>query len=285
MKNLTKIDYLGRIMLAHGRSLSTVNQYKSCLKNLSLFVDKDFSKVTQLEIQSFLIHRVVELNKSFSDENQHINSIKNFWLYILNKEVKPSFIKRPKQVKFIPNVLDNEQIERVIFNTENLKHRCILFTMYHNALRISELQKLTLMDARTRCSEPHLVIREAKGNESRVVYMEERCVNFIREYFREYKPKVFLFDGANYNMYSKTSINNILQKALKREHINLHIRVHDIRHSAATNALLNGSDIYHVSRWLGHKNLATTEKYYAHLRPDQIMIKRVPESRFLRKVL
>ena len=274
MKNLKNIDYLGQILEAQGKANNTIDQYKSCLKNLSKYLDKDFSKVTQLEIQQFVIHRVVKLGKSYSDENQHINAIKTYWINILHKEINPTYIKRPNQDKFIPNILTEEEIERVIFNTKNIKHRALLYTIYHNALRVSEVQNLTLMDVRSKCDNPYLIIREAKANSSRMCYMYQRCINLIREYYTQVKPKCFLFEGRNGNKYSKSSINNVLQDALIREGITVRIRVHDIRHAAATHALLNGSDIYHVSRWLGHKNLATTEKYYAHLRPDQIVIKR-----------
>lgn len=274
MKNLKAIEELGQIMEAGNYAFSTIKQYRHCLCNFSVHVDKDFSKVSQQEIQDFLVHRVVNEKRSFTDENQHINAIKLFWDKMMGKEIKPRFIARPKAQNFIPNILSEDQIEALIFRTQNIKHRAILFTIYHNALRISELLNIRLMNVRTKCDEPHIIIREAKNHHSRIVYMEERCLNLIRLHYNVEKPTGHLFEGMNGGGYSRASVHRILKAALAREGITVPFRLHDLRHCAATHALQNGSDIYHVSKWLGHKSVSTTEKYYAHLRPDQIKITR-----------
>ena len=97
-----------------------------------------------------------------------------------------------------------------------------------------------------------------------------------------YRPKRYLFEGAAGEKYTETSVRNILNSALMREKLE-HIRVHDLRHAFATHCLANGTDIYHLSKYLGHKSVKTTENVYSHLRPDQIVIKRPGSFHFCQK--
>lgn len=147
-----------------------------------------------------------------------------------------------------------------------------------NGLRKGELINLKLSDVRTKEEDPHIIIREAKYDSSRVIYLSDECLYMIREYYRKFKPCIYLFEGSEVGKpISETTISNILKRALKNQQVTQRFRVHDLRHNFATHCLQNGTDIYHLSKILGHKSVQTTEKYYAHLLPNQVKINR-PKS-------
>ncbi len=271
MRNTEKMQKLVQYMHAKRMSEQTMKTYTSILNHFFKIVQKDSARISANDVQNYVLNIPEKYSDSF--RNQVVNAIKLYFRIIENREFKPSYVPRPNKQQYIPNVLSSEQAEAVIFNTKNLKHRAILFTIYDNGLRISELLNLKIMDVRTKCHTPHLMIRNAKHHSSRTIPLSSRCLELIREYYKQYKPDDYLFPGEN-GKYSTTSIRNVLQKALDREGIKMRIRVHDLRHSFATNCLVNETNIHHLSQALGHRSVKTTEKVYSHLNIDQVKLNR-----------
>jgi integrase/recombinase XerD len=276
MRNTEKLNRFVQWMRARNMALSTIDNYKHHLEIFFNWSNEDSCRISEQTIQNYILQ--IPAKFSFSYKNQAINAIKLYFKIAERKVFSEVILPRPKGEQFIPNILTESEAERVIFNTRNLKHRAILFIIYDNGLRISEVLNLTLMDFRTKAEPPHVIIRNTKHHNSRTIELSKRCVDLVREYFLEYKPKNYLFEGDKEgSQYTETSIHNIMHDALKREKIKLRIRVHDLRHSFATHCLARGMNIYHLSQILGHKSVKTTEKYYAHLNFSQIQICR-PET-------
>ena len=91
--------------------------------------------------------------------------------------------------------------------------------------------------------------------------MSKKPLLLLRDYFKEYKPKHWLFEGPNNSQYSKTSIQNIFKKILKNAGLSNRFSVHSLRHSFATHMLENGESIFTIQKLLGHSNVKTTEIY------------------------
>jgi site-specific recombinase XerD len=273
MRNTEKIDLFVRWMEAKNMAHSTVKIYRHCLLRFFNSIQKDSGRISQQEIQDY----ITRIPKHYSDSyrNQVVNSIRLYFIISEHKKLHPVNLPRPKREVFIPDILTVDEMERVIFSTKNLKHRAILFTLYDNGLRRSELLNMRLMDVRTHCSNPHLIIRNAKHHNARTIPLSLRCIELLKQYYRAYRPQTYLFESDSENTpYSATSVRNILENALKREGIKKHIRVHDLRHSFATHCLAGETNIKHLSKVLGHRNVKTTENYYEHLRPEELVIKR-----------
>lgn len=273
MRNTDKLHRYVQWMHNRRFKPNTIRQYTCALQKFFTWADADSSRISRECIQDYIFD--VLKGCSTSAQNLSVSSIKSYFRVIEDREFSYFDIPRPKQEKFIPNILTTKQVRAVIDNTKNLKHRCLLNTIYDNGLRISEVLNLRIIDVRSKADNPHLVIREAKHNSARIIPISEQCVLLIREYYLSTKPKVYLFEGDKPGTrYSKTSVHKLLDKALKRESIKLRIRVHDLRHAFATHCLEAGMDIYHLSKVLGHKSVKTTEEYYAHLRTDKIKVVR-----------
>ncbi|WP_276326158.1 tyrosine-type recombinase/integrase [Pseudobacteroides cellulosolvens] len=116
------------------------------------------------------------------------------------------------------------------------------------------------MDSKRNC----IVIRGAKGSKDRMTLLSPRLLELLREYFIQYKPKVYLFEGANGEQYSITSLRNILKRAVGAAGITKDVHLHTLRHSFATHLLEDGVDIRYIQALLGHSSTKTTE-IYTHL--------------------
>ena len=112
-------------------------------------------------------------------------------------------------------------------------------------------------------------IVNAKGKNDRVVMLSEKLLELLREYFKEYKPKTYLFEGQFGEKYSARSIQQIFNNAVKKIKIKKKVTVHSLRHSFASHLLDNGTDIRFIQELLGHKHLSTTQ-IYTHITPTSV---------------
>jgi integrase/recombinase XerD len=270
-RNPEKLKRTSSWMRARNMSENTISSYIPFLVKLFEFAKCDSSKISQSTIQDFILSISADYSDSY--QNQAINAIKLYFRVIENRKIKDIMLPRPIRDQYVPKILNKEQYLKVALNTANLKHRAILFTIVDNGLRISELLNLELSDFVTKCVPPYITLRETKHHGNRSFKLSQECIDLVKEYYIQYRPLKYLFEGEPGKKYSATSIRNILNAALKREGLQ-HIRVHDLRHSFSTNCLANNMNIHHLSKVLGHKSFLTTEKYYSHLTYKQINIPR-----------
>jgi len=231
----------------------TIDVYKSYLKNfLQLNNIKDPYQTTTTQIVKFLESHNF---KSTSQQNQYIGCLKLFAKYILNKkDIHLSKIERPRNEKKLPKVIDGEYIKSQLSKIENTKHRAILTLTYSVGLRVSEIVNLKIEDIDSKRMLIH--IKNAKGRKDRIVPLSQTVLELLREYFKEYKPKEYLFNGQNGGKYSTGSC----QKIYKR-YIDQNSSIHTLRHSSFTNLLESGTDLRIIQKIAGHSSSKTTEIY------------------------
>lgn len=191
---------------------------------------------------------------SVSQQNQVINAIRFLYKYGLDKKYDKVSFKRPKSEKKLPKVVDGEFIKNQLSKIENLKHKAILTLTYSVGLRVSEIVNLKIEDIDSKRMLIH--IKNAKGRKDRIVPLSPTVLNLLREYYTEYKPKEYLFNGQNSNQYSIGSCQKIYKKYIEESG-----HIHTLRHSCATNLLENGTDLRLIQKILGHSNVKTTEIY------------------------
>jgi site-specific recombinase XerD len=191
---------------------------------------------------------------SVSQQNQVINAIRFLYKFGLDKKYDKVSFKRPKSEKKLPRVIDGDFIKEKLSKIENLKHKAILSLAYSVGLRVSEITNLKIKDIDSKRMIIH--IKNAKGKKDRIVPLSENILLLLREYYKQHKPKEYLFNGQNSNQYSIQSCQK-----LYKLYIDNNSSIHTLRHSSFTNLLETGTDIRIIQKIAGHNSSKTTEIY------------------------
>jgi len=191
---------------------------------------------------------------SVSQQNQVINAIRFLYKFGLNKKYDKVSFKRPKSEKKLPKVVDGEFIKNRLSKIENIKHRVILTLTFSVGLRVSEIINLKIEDIDSKRMLIH--IKNGKGRKDRIVPLSQNVLTILREYFTQYRPKEYLFNGQNSEQYSIGSCQKLYKK-----YIDPTGHIHTLRHSCFTNLLENGTDLRIIQKIAGHSNVKTTEIY------------------------
>jgi integrase/recombinase XerD len=181
---------------------------------------------------------------------------------------------RPRREHKLPNVLSKEEVKAVLEALSNPKHKLMLSLIYACGLRRSELLNLKPQDVDSK--RGLLMIRQGKGRKDRMTPLPERIVEMLRDYYKGYRPKVWLFEGQKPGtQYSPTSLQEVLKTGLEKSGVKRNATLHWLRHSYATHLLENGTDLRYIQELLGHKSSKTTE-IYTHVTDNSIKKIRSP---------
>jgi site-specific recombinase XerD len=224
------------------------------LGHISRFITSQTKSTAHLNSKDFQSYLDNYQFTSVSQQNQVINSIRFLYKFGLDKKYDKVSFKRPKSEKKLPRVIDGDFIKERLSKIENLKHKAILTLTYSVGLRVSEIVNLKIEDVDSKRMLIH--IKNAKGRKDRMVPLSPNVLNLLREYFKQYRPKKYLFNGQTSNIYSIGSCQQIYKKYIEESG-----HIHTLRHSCATNLLENGTDLRLIQKILGHSNVKTTEIY------------------------
>lgn len=239
-----------------------LNTAKTYIHLFEIFInhykDKELTHISENDIRSYL-QLLVQQKKSHSYINQMINSIKFYYEVVLEMPNRFYSVERPFKKESLPKVISLEEVQSIIKNTNNIKHRCIVSLLYSAGLRRNELLNLKLEDIDSK--RMVITVKNGKGNKDRLTILSESVLNDLRVYYKEWKPKIYLFEGQNGGKYSEQSTLQIIKKAAKKAGIRKNITPHMLRHSFATHLLENGTDLRYIQVLLGHNSTRTTEVY------------------------
>ena len=242
-------------------SQNTIKTYADALEVFFRFYKDQAPESLNIEdIINFNTSYILKKNLSASYQNQVINSIKLFYRNRFNRAMEVDFIQRPRREKRLPNVLSKNEVKSILEAPTNLKHRAMLSLIYACGLRRSELLNLTLKDI---LSDRNLLfIRQSKGKKDRVVPISIKLIEMLRDYYKAFKPKTWLFEGQEVGKkYSERSIQLVLNQAVEKAKIVKPVSLHWLRHSYATHLLESGTDLRYIQELLGHSSSRTTEIY------------------------
>jgi integrase/recombinase XerD len=241
-------------------SESTVRNYCSALKEFINFnKGKEIDQLKPEDIEKFLLYITEDRNVSISYHNISICAIKFYYERVLQRAQVTYQINRPRREKILPEVLGEDDIRRLLSVVDNLKHKCILMTIYSGGLRLSEVVGLRISDIDS--GRMMIFIKGAKGNKDRYTILSKELLKWLREYYKKEKPVIWLFEGITGGQYSMRSVQNIMKDAVRKAGIKKHATVHTLRHSFATHMLENGTDLRYIQNLLGHNSSKTTEIY------------------------
>mgnify|MGYP001254152730 CR=1 FL=1 len=254
-----------KTMILRQYSEKTQRTYQAMLKlYIRYFPGRDINGITDEEIREYLLYLVDTKKVSQSYQNQAINAIKFYYEKVLGRPSSTYYIQRPRREMKLPGVLSEEEVACLLENTGNLKHRAALSLIYSAGLRVGELINLQVCDVDS--GRGQILVHQGKGRKDRVTVLSMNILSLLRDYYREYRPKAWLFEGQFGGQYSAGSVQAVFRQAKVKAGIRKPATVHTLRHSFATHLLERGTDLRYIQELLGHSSSKTTE-IYTHITP------------------
>ena len=239
---------------------STVDSYTHMFRKfLKTQYPRPMHLITLDVIRDYHIGLIVKQKISLSHQNQSINAIKFYMEQLLGLERSTITIDRPRKTNRLPSVLKQEEVFDLINAPKNLKHRTIFTLIYSSGLRISEAINLKVADIDS--DNMRIRIRYGKGQKDRISILSPMMLDLLRIYYKNYKPKEYLFEGQKAAHYTQASIRAVFKRAKKAKRITSPATVYTLRHSFATHLLENGTNLRYIQQLLGHSSIKTTEIY------------------------
>jgi site-specific recombinase XerD len=237
----------------------TQKDYLREVSNLAKYFDKSPEELGEKEIKEYLVHLLKDRKISGGTYKYYVSGIKFLYRTTLKREGVVDAIQYPKSRRKLPVVLDLSEVEALLSVTENLKHKAILMITYSSGLRISEAARLKITDIDSK--RMMVRVQQGKGGKDRYSILSQTALECLRQYWRKYRPKEWLFEGNKGGHISISSIHQIFHAAKKRAGITKPASVHTLRHSFATHLVEAGTNLHHIQLLLGHRSPNTTTGY------------------------
>lgn len=285
-------NFLESLEIEKGRSTKTVENYGLYLARFIDLITEDFEgqeMIKPSDITPEILRRFrLKLNRFSDNQNKerlsaltqsyHLIALRGFFKYLAKRGIKsldPSLIDLPRAAKKQVTFLHFDEIERLLaeipLDTESgLRDRAIIELLFSGGLRVSELCSLNRDSINLERRE--FMVR-GKGKKDRPIFIDKSTAECIEDYLNmrtDTLPALFLNNSANQQIPSTSgdfrrltprSIERIVQKYTRLAGITKHVTPHTMRHSFATDLLMNGADIRSVQSLLGHANISTTQIY------------------------
>lgn len=283
-------EFLESLEVENGRSRYTTRNYELCLSRLLEFQNEfnpeDDLKPTDITQEWLRKYRLwlnryqTEKGKGLSVTTQayHLIALRGFLKYLAKRSIKsldPVLVELPRTHRPQVTFLHVDEIDRILaeipLDTEDgLRDRAIFELLFSTGLRISELTGLNRGDVNLTRRE--FMVR-GKGQKDRPVFISQSAADAVQDYLDERKdklPALFLNNSRNqpmvgtsgdYRRLTPRSIERIINKYVRAAGITKHVTPHTLRHSFATDLLMNGADLRSVQSLLGHSNISTTQIY------------------------
>ena len=226
---------------------------------LDYFPNKDIELITNFDVRLYNYEQIIKGKRSKTLQNQFVTALSLFLSTVRESKIKIDEVERAKKSRKLPVVFSKGEIEKILHCTQNLKHKNILLLTYACGLRRNEIGNLLIRDINT--DRRVLLVRNSKGNKDRFVPISEKILESLRNYYRLYRPKRYIFETSGGTKYNPETIYKIFKRALDKSGIEKQVGIHSLRHSYATHLMESGTELRYIQTILGHKSLKTTEIY------------------------
>lgn len=278
-----KTDFLEHLEIEQNRSQKTIRNYDHYLTRLIDFagdievkdIDAEMIRKWRLWLNRLGTNTSDELGKS--TQNYHLIALRSFLKFCAKRDIAAlpadkielARTKR-KQVTFLGLDEVARLFEQPDVTTQNgLRDRAILELLFSSGLRVSELVGLNRDDINLKRRE--FMVR-GKGQKDRPVFISIDAAAWLEQYLDKRtdnsKPMFIRYSGqkkvdlsGNFHRLTARSVQRMVSRYALLAGITKHVSPHTLRHSFATDLLMNGSDLRSVQALLGHSNVATTQIY------------------------
>ncbi|APG65392.1 integrase [Tenacibaculum todarodis] len=241
-------------------SPNTIRMYEAEFTHLLIILKHNsVDDLSHKRLKDYFLYCVRVLNMGERKMNGKINAIKFYFEKVMHKPQMFFDIPRPKKPSTLPKMLSKSEIKKLFKQVANQKHLLALKLCYGMGLRVSEIVNIKISNIDS--NRMQVLIEGAKGKKDRYVNLPESVLELLREYYKAYKPKNWLFEGQYGGAYSARSVQAVFKRAMKNAGIKKQIGIHGLRHSYATHLLESGADLRFIQQLLGHYNIKTTQIY------------------------
>lgn len=276
-------DYIEHLEVEGGRSRKTAENYKLYLERFVEFTDNiEVSKISTELVRKYRLwlNRYVNNNDDILatiTQSYHLIALRGFLRYLSNRDIdslSPDKITLPKVSRKQVTFLYRDEITRLLAEIDTsteqgLRDRAIIELLFSSGLRVSELVGLNRDNINLKRRE--FMVR-GKGQKDRPVFISQAAADHINNYLEtrtDSLPALFISYSRNvspettgdYRRLTARSVQRMLSQYTRLADITKHVSPHTMRHSYATDLLMNGADIRSVQSMLGHSNISTTQVY------------------------
>ena len=285
------LDYLEHLEVEGGRAARTAENYRLYLERFVEFTnDIAVDKITSEVVRKYRLW----LNRYKNDNDgelatitqaYHLIALRGFLGYLSQRDIEslaPNKITLPKVSRKQVTFLHYEEVQRLIAAIDlsseaGLRDRAIIELLFSSGLRVSELIHLNRDHVNTKRRE--FVVR-GKGQKDRPIFISQDAAGWVDRYLDARKdslPPLFLSYSKNnvastsgdYRRLTARSVQRVIAQYARLAGITKHVSPHTMRHSFATDLLMNGADIRSVQSMLGHSNISTTQ-IYTHVTDEHL---------------
>jgi site-specific recombinase XerD len=294
-------SFLEYLEIERNCSKLTIRDYRHYLEVFSKWMADNFPsrKIEKVDLNTirkfrvYLTNRTDKLNRNLKKvtQNYYVIAIRSFLKWLIKSDydvMAPEKIDLPKTDSRSLKFLSTEQVQ-VLMNAPSvstnsgLRDKAILEVLFSTGLRVSELCHLNREQINFKTREFGVI---GKGQHPRVVFLSESAVHWLQRYLavREdiFRPLFIRYSGSVSEInhgekmrLTPRSVERMVDKYVKQVKLPIKISPHGLRHSFATDLLIQGADLRSVQEMLGHKNIATTQ-IYTHV--TNFQLKKVHEK-------
>ncbi len=278
-----KTDFLEYLEIEQNRSQKTIANYDHYLTRLVDFAGD--IKVSDIDAELIRKWRLWlnRLGTNTSDElgqltqNYHLIALRSFLKFCAKRDI-PALtadkIELSRTRRHEVTFLNEEELERLfdepdINSDAGLRDRAILELLFSSGLRVSELVNLDRGSINLKRRE--FTVR-GKGQKDRPIFISPEAAKWVEHYLGKRqdtaRPLFVRYSGSkqvdlsgNFHRLTARSVQRLVARYARLAGITKHVSPHTLRHSFATDLLMNGADLRSVQALLGHSNIATTQIY------------------------
>lgn len=277
------LDYIEHLEVEGGRSAKTAENYRLYLERFVEFTDDiKVGDITSEIIRKYRLWLNRYKNNADDDlatitQSYHLIALRGFLGYLSRRDIEtlaPNKIVLPKVSRKQVTFLHYDEVERLISGIDitseaGLRDRAIVELLFSSGLRVSELINLNRDHVNTKRRE--FMVR-GKGQKDRPIFISEAAAGWVDHYldvrddtlaplFISYSKNVEPSTSGDFRRLTARSVQRMVSKYALLAGITKHVSPHTMRHSFATDLLMNGADIRSVQSMLGHSSISTTQVY------------------------
>jgi site-specific recombinase XerD len=262
VKDLTVLlEKMKKRLSVSNHSEQTIVNYLRAVEYLCKYTGKTPLETEIDEVTDYLYQLQYHKFRAWRTIKIYVAGLRWFYTNMLDDEEFAFKIPYPKEEKDLPVVISRNELYKLFSSCDNPKHKIMLMMVYASGLRRNELLNLKIEDIDTNDGKYRIRINRSKGNQDRYTVLSKVLLPQLREYYQNYQPQVYLFNGSRKGKpMTASGLRHALKMAVKKagiKKINLHI----LRHCFASHALEDGMNIRTLQEILGHRSLKTTMIY------------------------